>query len=84
MNIDDIRDYCLSKKHSSESFPFDNDTLVFKVLNKMFERMADEMPLRAMELFSGGGLKRRQVEILLALLNWQPITALRLYLRRGD
>jgi len=36
MNIEDFRDYCLSKKASSESFPFDEVTLVFKVLNKVF------------------------------------------------
>lgn len=36
MNIEDIRIYCLSKKGTSESFPFDNDTLVFKVRDKMF------------------------------------------------
>lgn len=36
MNIEQIRDYCLSKKEVTEHFPFDNDTLVFKVLGKMF------------------------------------------------
>jgi predicted DNA-binding protein (MmcQ/YjbR family) len=36
MNIEQIRDYCLSKKGVSEDFPFDSDTLVFKVLGKMF------------------------------------------------
>jgi len=36
MNIEDIRIYCLSKKGVTESFPFDDTTLVFKVLNKMF------------------------------------------------
>ena len=36
MHIDQIRDHCLSKKATSESFPFDESTLVFKVLNKMF------------------------------------------------
>ena len=36
MNIDQIRDYCLSKTHTTESFPFNQDTLVFKILNKMF------------------------------------------------
>ncbi|MDG1729508.1 MAG: MmcQ/YjbR family DNA-binding protein [Algibacter sp.] len=36
MNIEQIREYCLSKKGTTESFPFDKDTLVFKVLNKMF------------------------------------------------
>lgn len=36
MNIDIIRDYCLSKKAATESFPFDEHTLVFKVMGKMF------------------------------------------------
>ena len=36
LNIEDIRDYCLSKREVTESFPFDEDTLVFKVANKMF------------------------------------------------
>jgi len=36
MNIEDIRDYCLSKKGVSEGMPFGNDTLVFKVMDKIF------------------------------------------------
>jgi predicted DNA-binding protein (MmcQ/YjbR family) len=36
MNAEDIREYCLSKKETTESFPFDDTTLVFKVLNKMY------------------------------------------------
>jgi predicted DNA-binding protein (MmcQ/YjbR family) len=36
MNIEELRDYCLNKKGVTESFPFDKDTLVFKVMNKMF------------------------------------------------
>lgn len=36
MNIEQIRDYCLNKKEVTEHFPFDEDTLVFKVLGKMF------------------------------------------------
>lgn len=36
MNIETYRDYCLSKAHVTESFPFDQKTLVFKVGNKMF------------------------------------------------
>jgi len=36
MNIEEFRDYCLSKKHVTECFPFDTTTLVFKVANKMF------------------------------------------------
>ena len=36
MNIDLLRDYCLNKKGTTEDFPFDEDTLVFKVMGKMF------------------------------------------------
>ena len=36
MNIEEIRDYCLSFKATSECLPFDDDTLVFKVDSKMF------------------------------------------------
>ena len=36
MYIDDIRHYCISKKAVTESFPFNNTTLVFKVMNKIF------------------------------------------------
>jgi predicted DNA-binding protein (MmcQ/YjbR family) len=36
MNIEDYRNYCITKKGVTEHFPFDNDTLVFKVCNKMF------------------------------------------------
>ncbi|MGJ8591028.1 MAG: MmcQ/YjbR family DNA-binding protein [Aquaticitalea sp.] len=36
MNIELLRDYCLKKKGVTEDFPFDEHTLVFKVLGKMF------------------------------------------------
>ena len=36
MNIEELREYCISVKGASESFPFDESTLVFKVMNKMF------------------------------------------------
>ena len=39
MNIEDIRTFCLSKKGVTESFPFDETTLVFKVGSKMFALM---------------------------------------------
>lgn len=34
--IDVLREHCLAKKEVSESFPFDENTLVFKVYDKMF------------------------------------------------
>jgi len=36
MNLEEIRAYCLAKKGVEEAFPFDNDTLVFKVGGKLF------------------------------------------------
>lgn len=36
MNVEEYRDYCLAKKGVTESFPFDEHTLVFKVMGKMF------------------------------------------------
>ena len=36
MNIETLRDYCISKKDASESFPFVEDTLVFKTKGKIF------------------------------------------------
>ena len=36
MNIETLRYYCLSKDSVTESFPFDNETLVFKVSGKIF------------------------------------------------
>lgn len=36
MNIEEFRAYCMAKKGTTESFPFDEHTLVFKVMNKMF------------------------------------------------
>lgn len=36
MNVETFRNYCLSKKAVSEEFPFGEETLVFKVMGKMF------------------------------------------------
>jgi len=36
MNIETYFEYCLSKKGVTEHFPFDEDTLVFKVGGKIF------------------------------------------------
>ncbi|UCG28099.1 MAG: MmcQ/YjbR family DNA-binding protein [Bacteroidales bacterium] len=46
MNIESIRDYCLSKKGVTESFPFDETTLVFKVAGKIFALIDLEGDLR--------------------------------------
>ena len=36
MNIESFREYCLALPAVTESFPFDESTLVFKVMGKMF------------------------------------------------
>lgn len=36
MDILQYRDYCISLPGTTEEFPFDNNTLVFKVMGKMF------------------------------------------------
>lgn len=36
MNIEEVREYCLSLKNVTECLPFDDVSLVFKVENKMF------------------------------------------------
>lgn len=36
MNIESFRDYCLSKKGVTEETPFGEDTLVYKVMGKMY------------------------------------------------
>ena len=36
MHLEEIREYCLSKKGVEEGLPFGEDTLVFKVMGKMF------------------------------------------------
>ncbi|QKG78945.1 MmcQ/YjbR family DNA-binding protein [Tenuifilum thalassicum] len=36
MNIEILRDYCISKPDVTEGFPFGEDTLVFKVKGKIF------------------------------------------------
>lgn len=36
MNVEDLREYCLSLPHVEESFPFDDETLVMKIGGKMF------------------------------------------------
>lgn len=39
MDIETVREYCLSKRATTEEFPFDDTTLVFKVAGKMFACM---------------------------------------------
>lgn len=59
MNIEEFRNYCLSFPGVTEEFPFDEKTLVFKVMGKLFALTdVDDFtsinlkcdPVRAMEL----------------------------------
>ncbi len=46
MDTNEILDYCLAKKGVTETFPFDNETLVLKVGTKMFLLIAlEKQPL---------------------------------------
>jgi len=47
MNIEEIRDYCLSKADTEETLPFGPDTLVYRFNGKIFLLMGmDSDPLR--------------------------------------
>ena len=47
MNIESLREYCLSKTSVTEGFPFGEDTLVFKTKDKIFFLTGlDSSPLR--------------------------------------
>lgn len=50
MTLENFRAYCLEKKGVTEGFPFDENTIVFKVMGKMFA-LAD------VDEFSGVNLK---------------------------
>jgi predicted DNA-binding protein (MmcQ/YjbR family) len=42
MEAETVREYCLKMKGVTESFPFGEDTLVFKVMGKIFALMSLE------------------------------------------
>lgn len=44
MNYEDLRNYCLSLKGATESFPFDEFSLVIKVQGKMFALLPLDNP----------------------------------------
>ena len=47
MNVEQIREYCLKKEGVTEEFPFDEETLVFKVIGKIFLLVSlDSLPLQ--------------------------------------
>ncbi|MDT0605805.1 MmcQ/YjbR family DNA-binding protein [Croceitalea rosinachiae] len=48
MNVEEFREYCILKKGVTEEFPFDEHTLVFKVMGKMFALVAlERLPSQA-------------------------------------
>ena len=44
MNVESLRDYCLSLPLATEDFPFDETTLVFRVVGKIFAMLDLERP----------------------------------------
>ena len=44
MNIEEVRDYCLSLPRATEDFPFDESTLAFRVMGKIFALIDLEGP----------------------------------------
>ncbi len=60
MNAEDIRIYCLKKAEVTESLPFNDTALVFKVNNKMFMILDLESYLRI--------LKTKHIQIKLRVL----------------
>lgn len=36
MNLEELREYCLSLPHVTEDMPFDDDILVFRICNRIF------------------------------------------------
>ena len=59
MNIEEFRTYCISKPGVSESFPFDQSTLVFKVGGKMFILVDVDL----FESFNAKNLPDRNIEL---------------------
>ena len=45
MNLEQLRKYCLSKKGVTEGFPFDEVTLAFKIMGKIFVITSFDIPL---------------------------------------
>jgi len=50
----------------------------------MFEEMANHMPLRGIVLFQQGRFSYRKMHLLLAILNKQPLKALKLYFAKDE
>ena len=67
MDIESFRDYCLIKKGVTEEFPFDENTLVFKVMGKMFA-------LTDIDLFKSINLKCDPEEALILREKYPSVT----------
>ena len=68
MDIEILWQYCLSKPGSTESFPFDAETLVFKVMGKMFAILPLERQEQiALKCDPGRAIELRE--------EWEEITA---------
>ena len=47
MNLEELREYCLSLPHVTEDMPFDEDILVFRICNRIFVLTSlESVPLR--------------------------------------
>jgi predicted DNA-binding protein (MmcQ/YjbR family) len=47
LNVEQIREFCLKKKGVKEEFPFDEETLVYKDMGRMFLLVSlDSIPLQ--------------------------------------
>ncbi|MBR9855162.1 MAG: MmcQ/YjbR family DNA-binding protein [Algicola sp.] len=45
MNVEELREFCVAKKGTTEEFPFDENTLVFKVMGKIYALISlDRLP----------------------------------------
>ena len=66
MNIQDFRDYCISRKGVTEEFPFDEQTLVFKVGGKMFA-------LTDVDDFSSVNLKCEPEEVVMLIDKYECV-----------
>ncbi len=66
MDIESFRNYCLAKKGITEEFPFDENTLVFKVMGKMFA-------LTDIDLFESINLKCDPEEALVLRENYPSV-----------
>ncbi|MBS1731428.1 MAG: MmcQ/YjbR family DNA-binding protein [Bacteroidetes bacterium] len=60
MDIEMLREYCLSFDHVTEEFPFGNNTLVFKVFGKIFLLTGlDHSPIQ----FNAKSLPEKAIEL---------------------